>query len=153
MFKKQLLCPSHAQNRKSSKKQSPTGSRPVRDPTLFDIVFAILSLRRTSQVKGSFEQRCPRRWLKPHDALQLPAACSVSSYRAAPLPGRVRRSLHRVPVLPLVSQERCQPHPQPESPVGAQEDELCFIYIKEAISEPICDQICCQRNFALSHYI
>lgn len=41
----------------------------------------------------------------------------------------------------------------PQSPFKALEDELCFIYIKEAISEPICDQICCQRNFALSHYI
>lgn len=41
----------------------------------------------------------------------------------------------------------------PHSPFKALEDELCFIYIKEAISEPICDQICCQRNFALSHYI
>lgn len=39
------------------------------------------------------------------------------------------------------------------SPFGALEDELCFIYIKEAISEPICDQICCQRNFAYLHYI
>lgn len=68
---------------------------------------------------------------------------------------RVQRHLRLLPVLPLVStrQERCQAHPQPESPFGALEDELCFIYIKEAISEPICDQICCQRNFALSHYI
>lgn len=41
----------------------------------------------------------------------------------------------------------------PQSPFKALKDELCFIYIKEAISEPICDQICCQRNFALSHYI
>lgn len=41
----------------------------------------------------------------------------------------------------------------PRSPFKALKDELCFIYIKEAISEPICDQICCQRNFALSHYI
>lgn len=41
----------------------------------------------------------------------------------------------------------------PRSPFKALKDELCFIYIKEAILEPICDQICCQRNFALSHYI
>lgn len=70
-------------------------------------------------------------------------------------PSRVPPSLNLLPELPLVTtrRERYQLCPHSESPFGALEDELCFIYIKEAILEPICDQICCQRNFALSHYI